>query len=117
MKSPIDFTTSLHVKVVDENTIIYQQLLSSDPAQAKGAWQQMIQLFATLDQSQKEAFVRLMRQVSVDTVSSVLLVMDENSMEQEPENQLRLFNGANELVSGDLQDLFLAEEESKGVQF
>lgn len=117
MKTSSEFTSNLHLQVVEEGARLYQQMLTSDPAQAKGTWQQMIQLFATLDPSQKEAFVRLMRQVRVDTVSSVLLVMDENSMEQEPENQLRLFNGANELVSGDLQDLFLAEEESKGVQF
>jgi len=117
MKTPTDFISELHARVVDENTIIYQQLLSANPAQAKGAWQQMIQLFATLDQSQKDAFVRLLRQVSVDSVSSVLLVIDENSMAREAENQLRLFNGVNKLVSGDLQDSFLAEEERKGIPF
>jgi len=117
MKTEIDFSRELHERVVDENTELYRKMISSDSAHAKGTWKQMIQLFASLDTEQQEAFMRLTRQVIVDTVSTTLLVIDESSSESDAAKQLKLRNGAGIEISGGLQDFFLAEEESKNVPF
>jgi hypothetical protein len=100
--------------VVDENTRIYSDLLSAttlDEA-TDPYWKSLLGFFRSLSTQDQETTLRLIRQTVVDTVSSMLNVIDGLSSIA-GSRDIRLSVGG-ETISGDLQDLFLeAEEESR----
>ena len=106
------FVSQLRKEIVNENTTIYCGLFSNtliknatDPY-----WKRALELFGKLSPEEKEVFFEVIRQITVDTTSNVLGVIDGV-------NTLQGINGEFELrldgkkLSGDLQSLFLVEEE------
>lgn len=113
--NPREFVIGLHITVVDENIEIYKNLFEnialdevSDPY-----WKNALTLFNSLPQEQRELFFSVIKQVMVDTTSNLLGIIDGSIYFTELKDEFLLLDKKNnEPLSGDLQDLFLEEEEN-----
>lgn len=113
--SPNEFARALMQSVVEENVEAYQDIFtntSSDGA-SDPYWKRALILYDALSRDQRSVLFEIMRQVAVDTTSNVLGVIDGvNSLEGITEDFTLLY-GRDQKLSGDLQSLFLVEEELK----
>jgi hypothetical protein len=101
--------------VIDQGMEMYRSMYHNGRAEAsriasgKGA----LTLFHSLEPDQQEVLFEIMRQVSVDTVASVLAVLDGCSpLEGAFEDYTLTYDGG-EKLNGDLLNLFLAEDEDR----
>ena len=106
------FVGHLRSYVIDENLEIYKKLFEETPA--LGAtdpyWKTALNLFEKLNAEQRMVFFEVIRQVIVDTTANVLGVVDGvNSIYQD--NEVYELRCEGVVISGDLQSVFLAEEE------
>lgn len=117
--TPAEFVLEVRTSIVDENVAIYRALLDGNPAKEASDpyWKSLQQLYARLPVTDRETFFAVMRQVSVDTVSNVLGVIDGSIRlhGQGEDLELRETKSLNNL-SGTLQDIFLEMEEKDTVR-
>lgn len=113
---PKEFVIDLHKIVVDENIESYKNLFentaldeASDPY-----WRNALTLFNSLSQGQREILFSILKQVMIDTTSELLGIIDGSSYFTEQKDEFLLLDKKNnETLSGDLQDLFLEEDENQ----
>lgn len=113
MKSS-DFVQLLRAAVVDENVAIYRDLFTNTLTETASDtyWQRALALFNSLSPEQQDVFFEVVRQIAVDTTSNVLGVIDGvNSIDGINEEFILTYGDENKLLNGDLQSLFLVEEE------
>jgi hypothetical protein len=110
--TPQEFVSQLRIEVVSENTTIYRGLFSNTPIEEASDpyWKRALELFGNLSPGEKEVFFEVIRQVAVDTTSNVLGLIDGVNSLHGISGELELRLGGKKL-SGDLQSLFLVEEE------
>jgi len=114
--TPKEFVMRLQAAVVDENYAIYRDLFmhtsiekASDPY-----WKRALALYNSFSLEQKEVFFEVIHQISVDTVSNILGVIDGvNSVEGIEAELVLKYDDEEPPLSGDLQSLFLTEEEKR----
>lgn len=113
---PSVFVSSLRSAVVEENVGIYKDLFTSNsPGKVTDThWRHALSLFNTLNREQQQTFFSIIRQVTVDTTSNVLGIIDGVSAIDGIPGRLELRYVDGSKLSGDLQSLFLAEEENLG---
>lgn len=111
--TPKDLAAGLMREVVDENMAIYRTLFSqtSPDAASDQYWKRALALFASLSDEQRSVFFEVIRQVSVDTTSNVLGVIDGVNTLEEGQAGFILLYDQDQKLSGDLQSLFLVEDE------
>jgi len=109
-----DFVASVKKCVIDENLSIYKELFSAPPTNASDKyWQNSRALFNSLNEDQQRAFLQVIRQTMVDTISNLLGIIDGASFIEGVDQDFELTHGNNRNpLSGDLQSLFLASEEA-----
>lgn len=117
--TPKDFVVKLRAAVIDENVSIYRGLFMSTPIEkaSDAYWKRALALFQELSVEQREVFFEVVRQVCVDTTSNVLGVIDGVNLLDSMDDELVLTCGdETQPLSGDLQSLFLVEEEKLAVE-
>jgi predicted transcriptional regulator with HTH domain len=114
MKSQ-DFASGIMREVVDENVSIYRDLFSETSASEASDpyWRRALGLFNSLSDEQRSVFFEIVRQVSVDTASNVLGVLDGVNSIEGGEAGFSLLSGTGEKLNSDLQSFFLVEDESR----
>ena len=101
--------------VVKANLATYRELF----AKTKGEettdpyWKSALTLFASLNQKEKETFFAVLKQVSVDAVSNVVGAID-GCTDIGIKEEILLTDKRGRVISGNLQDLFLAAVERDG---
>ena len=118
--TPDAFAAHIRSTVVDENADIYRDLFTNpDEDGEDGYWKEARALFAGLDDDQKEVFFTILRQVIVDTTSTILGVVDGTVALPGIDDDFSLRLGRGPEMAGDLQDCFLSQEEddTDGVEF
>jgi len=112
-----EFVSAIREEIVDSNLSSYRQLfIENRPESATDPyWQEALRFFGSLPTSERTVFFRILRQVTVDTISSILGMLDGvwELKDQEGDFDLLL---AGERLNGDLQDEFLAAEEDSPSQ-
>lgn len=111
---PREFVIQVRKAIIDENMELYRDLFTGTSIEeaADPYWKKALSLFNSLSPGQKEVFFQVVQQVAVDTTSNVLGVLDGvNSVPGLSEDLLLIYNGQKEPLNGDLQSLFLSEEE------
>lgn len=110
-----EFVDGIREEVVTRNMRTYRRLFAQTrPSDASDAyWQSALQLFGELDRARQDILLGIVRQTMVDTVSSLLAVLDGVSdlPGQNGSIEVRI---ADENLAGNLQDLFLSAEEAAG---
>lgn len=99
-------------EIVDGNLGLYQRLFEETPLSetTDDYFREALGLFERLSGEERDVFFKILRQVSVDTVSSLFAVLDGVSSLQGQIDDFDLsYQGKK--INGDLQDLFLELEE------
>lgn len=111
--TPNDFVSRLRLAVVEENVELYRQLFSSTTVEKASDpyWKRALTLFNSLNSEQQEVFFEVIRQVAADTTSNVLGVFDGVNALEGVNADFDLHCGTGPRLNGDLQSLFLVEEE------
>ena len=102
----------LKKNVVEANTATYLACLRSADGATNPVWVNGHRLFRSLDTRSQEVFIAFMKNVVVDSVSSVLAVIDGVAVLDGQDGEVIMKCGRDE-ISGDLQDEFLALFEEK----
>lgn len=111
--TPKEFAAILMKSIVEENTETYQDIFASTSPEGASDpyWKRALALYRDLSADQRPILFEIMRQVAVDTTSNFLGAIDGvNSLEGAAE-KFTLLYGRDQKLSGDLQSLFLSEEE------
>lgn len=107
------FVKALRSGVIDDNMRAYAEVVASRHADdvADVHWKRVLGLFSSASPEQRDVIFAIMRQVAVDTVSSVFGILDGvSAIEDLPGEITVTYEG--ETVSGELQDYFLSLEEA-----
>lgn len=112
---PEDFVNSIRKSILNENIDIYRVLFkntkideATDPY-----WKEALNFYNKLDDQSKEVFFKIVRQISADSISNILGVLDGSSHLENQSKDFKLVEeGSPDIINGDLQDIFLQEEES-----
>ncbi|HIF9540201.1 TPA: hypothetical protein ACX6S1_000369 [Photobacterium damselae] len=110
---PEEFVKKVRQSILDENIAIYKDLFettevdqASDPY-----WKEALSLFDKLGDKEKKTLFRIMRQVSVDTISNMFALLDGVSCLEDQDGDFSLtIENVQEQLNGDLQDIFLEIE-------
>jgi len=112
--NPKGFVTEIKTTIVEENLSIYKDLFSSTSIKdvTDEYWKRALTLFNSLPAEQREVFFEVIRQTMVDTTSNILGIIDGVSVINHESDEFSLTYGDDKKsLFGDLQSLFLAEEE------
>jgi predicted RNA polymerase sigma factor len=107
------FVSQLRQAVVEENVALYKQLFTDTSAATASDpyWKRALEFFDNLDSAQQSTLFEIIRQVAVDTTSNVLGIIDGVSTLEGFDDYFKLNYGGETQLNGDLQSLFLVEEE------
>lgn len=113
--NPEEFVKKIRYSVLDENMDIYRDLFENTVIDQTSDlyWQEALKLFKNLDTDAKETLFKIMRQVSVDTISNLFSLLDGISYLEDQSEDFTLTVGTEiNILNGDLQDIFLEIEEN-----
>lgn len=112
--TPNEFAIGLMQLTVDDGMKSYRHMFSSArPEDSKDPYgKRALTLYSELSADQREVLFEIIRQVSVDTVSSLLGVIDGVCFIEGATDTYKLTYGQQDL-GDDLQSLFLVEEERR----
>lgn len=110
--TPQEFVIELYAEIVEENNAVYRELFikTSIDEVSDTYWKSALSFFKNLSSAQQEIFFKVIRQVTVDTTSNLLGIIDGSSPLGSSGPEVALIQDSGKL-SGDLQDLFLTEDE------
>lgn len=108
--NPEFFADALITDVIDANARLYRDLFANTSIDAARDpyWRRALDLYRSLDAERRAVFFEILRQVSVDTTSNILGVLDGSSSLRGATGEFRLAYGDGEALNGDLQSQFLA---------
>lgn len=110
--TPANFVNALRKEVINDNAVIFRDLFSNTKIESASDpyWKRALALFGDLSPEQKDVFFEVLRQIAVDTTSNLLGVIDGVNVPAGVVGRLELCIDGNK-ISGDLQSLFLEQEE------
>lgn len=111
--TPDDFVAGLRSGVIEENLTIYQRLFGENtPDDAEYPyWKRALALFMELSPEERSVFFEVVRQVSADTTSNILGVLDGVNPVGGRFVEFSVVDDEGNRLSGELQDSFLRQEE------
>ena len=109
-----NFVDKVRKSIIENNMAIYRDLLNNSDIKetTDKYWQDVLLFYKKLNKSEQELLLKIMKQVSVDTVSNMFAILDGVAFLNEQEDNFKLIinNDKNEQINGDLQDIFLESE-------
>ncbi|MBP3139110.1 hypothetical protein ACTFQ5_20965 [Aliivibrio fischeri] len=111
---PESFVKNTRSSIIDLNLGLYKEMFENgSEGQATDLyWKEALTFFSKLNQSEKDVFFKIIRQVSVDTTSSIFAVLDGVSEFEDQDQEFILSTKeSNDCLNGSLQDLLLELEE------
>jgi hypothetical protein len=111
--SPEEFVAGLRSDVIDNNLTIYKRLFSENtPEDATDPyWKRALALFMKLDPEDQAVLFEIIRETMVATTSTVLGVLDGVNSVNQRFVRFSVADDRGNRLSGDLQDLFLQQEQ------
>ncbi|WP_205189682.1 transposase [Bacillus sp. Ab-1751] len=104
----------LHQSIISENLTTYRELFESTNSNevTDPYWKDAIRLYTGLSNENKAILFKILEQIEVDTVSTVLRIIDEGLRIEDKELDFQLtINDHGKPINGDLQYLFLEYDE------
>ena len=111
--TPEEFTQAIYTNIVEGNAQEYQDILEACDRSTitDEYWKRVTSLFDLLNDQDKKVLSTIFRQVAVDSIASVLAVLDSSSQLGEAFQEFSLKDSSGSTLSGDLHDYFLAIDE------
>jgi hypothetical protein len=105
----IEFVELLKANVLDFNFISYIQFFRSGNLETvmDPYWKKALQLYEHIKESEKEVFFMIIKQIEIDTISSLLGIIDGTIVIKENADINLSINVGNKSIGGNLQDQFL----------
>ena len=110
------FIIELRESIIEENLIFYKDTLINTNLDdvSDNYWREFILFFRKLPKKDKEILLKILRQVEVDTISSILSLLDGNFWLPSQDEEFRLtVKGQDEILNIELQDIFFDLEENE----
>lgn len=110
-----DFVSQVRASIVEDNVAAYRELLTSTQReQARDPyWRSLQGLHGRLSPADRDVLYALMRQVTVDAISSLFAIIDGSARMDGQTEDLQLVTATSRArLDGSLQDLFLELVES-----
>ena len=111
--TPETFVKQVKKVVIDENNEIYRESFNSADDIDKVTdeyWKEALALFNKLNQNDREVLLKIMRQVSIDSVACIFGIIDGISTFDDKRTEFSLTTISGEKLSGDLADLILDDD-------
>ncbi len=105
-----DFIIGIYESVINENNSIYYDMFTkANIDEAKNTyWKEAVRFFSNLSDEDKVIFFKILRQITIDTVSNILGILDGVSTIEGYDGFFKLLIEGNDTpINGDLLDLFL----------
>lgn len=110
-----EFVIKIHDLITKERITIYKDMFNNTNIEKvkNNYWKEALEFYHSIDQKQKEMLFKIIRQISVDTVSTIFALLDGVSIVEGQDDRFILSFKKNPTVkiNGDLQDIFLEHEE------
>jgi hypothetical protein len=106
----IEFVENIKNEILAEAFNYYFNSLATPVSGPDKYWKNSKELYSSLDSEQKDKLKIFTRLVMIDTISSIFGKLDNISSYSNQEGMFELTINGN-VISGDLQDIFLAEIE------
>ena len=109
-----EFIKMLYLSITKENDIVYKDLFNNTDINktTDPYWKEALKLYEELSKENRAVFFKVIKQVEIDAVSNVLGVFDGAvSLENGTVEVKVTFKDTDEVLNGDLQDLFLEYDE------
>ena len=109
-----EFVSCIRREILEANLATYRDTLErslSEPGFTDDYWRRAGELYRSLNDEQRRQLLGIMRQVSLDTLSSILGVLDGSALLEKHRDYFHLRYGDEpQELNGELQDLFLSAE-------
>ena len=106
-----EFIKAIRSEIIEENLQAYRKMFPTDPTEVNDPYGKLVvKLYRELNSSQREALFCILRQTTVDTLSSVFGLFDGVCIMENLCGDFELSMDGQSLA-GDLQDLLLEAEE------
>ena len=116
MMIPELFVKAILDDVLDSNVRFYRKTLEKPDGATDPYWLAISEFYARSTPADRELLVRMMQQAVIDTISNLFGVLDGSStLEGFGEDFVLRYGKRPGKLNGDLQDLFLAEIEERGL--
>lgn len=108
----LEFVKKLKERVIENDNKVYQNLLDTTIEAKDPIWQGVLPTYKNMNKDQQAAFLRFLRMIQVNTLSHILGVLDgSTTLSENDVNFILKTVEKDELINGDLQDIFLEMEE------
>lgn len=120
--NPSDLADALKAHIVDMNSLLYQRMfddeLLAEPRRddLDPEFQRSLEIYEALTESQQEALIRRFRQITVDSISSLLGIIDGSTPCGDFTGDFALTYNGSKVGDDDLQDAFLERIEEEDAQ-
>lgn len=113
---PEHLVDEILARTVSENIIFYKSMLENisrnevtDPY-----WKKLLAFYDKSNQNERELIIKLMKQVSQDSIASLLSIIDGSGY-SELESKLKLSDDSGKYLQGELSDIFIKKCEEGGI--
>jgi hypothetical protein len=108
----IEFVTAIRERVIENDYSIYQDLLEDTIKSDDPVWKEILPLYNNINNEQRKSFLNFIRLIQTNTVSHILGILDGSTYLDEKRQSFILKTEQEEdIINGDLQDIFLEMEE------
>ena len=107
-----DFVQSIIKEVLNANQSIYKNILQETSLDDVSDlyWKDLLDFYNKISNNQKELLLKVIRQVTVDTLSNFFGILDGVTLIEDQGGDFDLIYSGTKL-NGELQDIFLEKEE------
>lgn len=110
------FVDEIFLRTVNDNVTSYAEMLENLPRdEVKDPyWNELLAFYDKSNDSERKLILKLMRQVSQDSVASLLSIIDGVGY-SELDSDLQLKDSSGKQLQGDLADLFIEKSEQSSI--
>lgn len=113
---PEHLVDEILTRTVSENVTFYESMLNNIPRNevTDPYWKELLAFYDKSNQEERELIVKLMKQVSQDSIASLLSIIDGCGY-SELGSELKLSDESGKILQGELSDIFIKKCEEGGI--
>lgn len=119
LRNPVEpehLVDEILTRTVSENVTFYKSMLDNIPRNevTDPYWKELLAFYDKSNQGEREIIVKLMKQVSQDSIASLLSIIDGSGY-SELGSELKLSDDSGKRLQGELSDIFIKKCEEGGI--
>lgn len=107
-----EFVKEIRERIIQNDNNIYEEILNTKGDVKDLIWKESISIYQSLSIDQKKYFLQLLRLIQVNTLSHIFGILDGSTyLTEDNDGFILVEKSTNNIINGDLQDVFLEMEE------